>query len=151
MDDTFFSIPEDKRSRLAEGIENHKDGKVNTELPLREIEGRGYRVPNGGIYSTPLDLAKFVLSFMGKPSLLKPESLRKMQTIPPGGRNYGLGLMLIHSRLLDMIGHNGSVPGYTSQFEITLHSRGDAVILMRNYNIGITNLEEAAIDLLERL
>lgn len=74
-----------------------------------------------------------------------------MQTTPAGGRNYGLGLMLMHSRQLDMIGHNGSVPGYTSQFAIALHSGGDAVILMRNYNIGVTNLEEASQNLLERL
>lgn len=56
MKDTFFELPENKRARLAEGMEN-SEGEVNTKLPLREVEGRGYRVPNGGIFSTPRDLA----------------------------------------------------------------------------------------------
>jgi hypothetical protein len=87
---------------------------------------------------------------MGKPPLLKPKSLREMQEIPEGGKRYGLGLMIVKNQTLNVIGHNGSVPGYTSQFAIEQNS-GYAVIMMRNYNTGITEMERASIDLLKEL
>jgi CubicO group peptidase (beta-lactamase class C family) len=34
MDNSFFSVPADKRDRLAEGMNNKRDGAVNTSLPL---------------------------------------------------------------------------------------------------------------------
>jgi len=73
-----------------------------------------------------------------------------MQDIPAGGKNYGLGLMILNNSLWDVIGHNGEVPGYTSQFLIDKQS-GYAVILMRNYNTGSTNLHKAALELLKAL
>lgn len=149
MDDTFFVLPDDKKARLAQGLDN-SNGDINTRLPLHEIQGRGYRVPNGGIFSTPRDLSKFVLSLMGVQPVLTAKSRRQMQNIPDGGKRYGLGLMVINNHLWDVIGHNGSVPGYTSQFLIDQQS-GYAVILMRNYNSGSTDLEQAAFDLLKAL
>jgi CubicO group peptidase (beta-lactamase class C family) len=150
MNNSFFAVPEDKRYRLAQGIDNNKEGAIDTILPLRQVEGMGYRVPNGGIWSTPSDLAKFAIAFMGGYPLLKPKSIREMLVIPPGGKNYGLGMMIRRDRQMTLIGHNGSDPGYKSQLAIEPIS-GDAVILMRNYNVGKTNLEETARDLLERL
>ena len=98
MNDTFFVITDDKLPRLAEGISNNSRGMINTKLPLREIAGRGYRVPNGGIFSTPRDLSKFVMSLTGNPALLKAKSRKEMQSIPDGGKNYGLGLMIIKNK-----------------------------------------------------
>ncbi|MES2278719.1 MAG: serine hydrolase domain-containing protein [Bacteroidota bacterium] len=149
MNDTFFALPDDKRSRMAEGMEN-SNGKVNTKLPLSDLKGRGYRVPNGGIFSTPTDLAKFAFSLQGKPALLTAKSRKIMQEIPDGGENYGLGLMIIKKRGLNIIGHDGSVPGYTADLAIEQNS-GYAVILMRNYNKGATNLVGASNILLEEL
>ncbi|WP_170227704.1 serine hydrolase domain-containing protein [Mucilaginibacter frigoritolerans] len=150
MNDTFFALPDDKRSRLAEGIDNNNKGTVNTSLPLKEIEGRGYRVPNGGIFSTPRDLSKFVASLMGTPQLLSSKSMDQMQVVPPGGKNYGMGLALYHKDGVNIIGHNGSVPGYTAQFAIEKQS-GYAVIIMRNYNSGLIDLERTAYNLLKLL
>ncbi|SFT26112.1 serine hydrolase domain-containing protein [Mucilaginibacter polytrichastri] len=142
MTDTYFALTDDKLSRLAQGMSNGNGG-VNIDLPARELKGRGYRVPNGGIYSTPRDLAKFAMSLTGKLALLSAKSWKQMQEVPPGGEKYGLGLMLYKSADLDVIGHNGSVPGYTSEMGIDQPS-GYAVILMRNYNIGSTNLTSIA-------
>jgi hypothetical protein len=58
--------------------------------------------------------------------------------------------MIMFNRGLDMIGHSGSDPGYTSLLAIDPKT-DDAVILLRNYNTGETNLEVIARDLLERL
>ncbi len=150
MNDTYFDLPKEKFSRLAEGMDNEREGLLNTDLPLFEIKGRGYRVPNGGLFSTPRDLSKFVLSLMGKPNIITEKSLREMQNIPLASSRYGLGLMIIKNKVFNVVGHNGSVPGYTSQFNIEQDS-GYAVILMRNYNKGNTNLERASLDLLKDL
>jgi len=149
MDNSFFTIPDDKRGHLAQGIDNGKDGIVNTELPQRMIDGMGYRVPNGGIWSTATDLGKFVAGLMNG-TLLKPGSVRLMLTVPHGGRNYGLGMMIMHDRQLGMFGHNGSDPGYTSQLTIEPLS-GYSVILLRNYNKGVTDLSEESWAMIERL
>jgi CubicO group peptidase (beta-lactamase class C family) len=150
MDDTFFALPADKAARLTEGIDNSKAGTINTILPRQELKGRGYRVPNGGIFSTPKDLAKFVMTMIGKPALISEESFTQMQEVPPGGKKYGLGLMLYNNGEVNIIGHNGSVPGYTSQFAIEKQS-GYAVILIRNYNTGTISLERTAYNLLKLL
>jgi CubicO group peptidase (beta-lactamase class C family) len=59
--------------------------------------------------------------------------------IPNGGKNYGLGLMLLSPFY---IGHSGSDPGYASALVI-YPKGGYAVILLRNYNVGATNLIKA--------
>jgi CubicO group peptidase (beta-lactamase class C family) len=150
MDNSYFLLPDDKRARLAEGIQNKTDGTVDLERPLSEIAGRGYRIPNGGIFSTPLDLAKFVIALMDGSTLLKPESLRSMQKIPAGGAHYGLGLEIKHLSDIDLVGHNGSVPGYTGEFDIEERT-GNAIILLRNYNFGGTGLDKTARYVLEKL
>jgi len=149
MNDTFFALPNDKMSRLAEGIANN-GANVNTARPLAELKGRGYKVPNGGIYTTPNDLAKFVMSLMGKPSLLTAKSRKQMLIIPPGGNNYGFGIGIFNTPTLKAIGHNGGVPGYTATYYIEQDS-GYAVIMMRNYNNGGTNMDEVSLDLLKQL
>src|ERR1700761_735289 len=135
MDNTFYTVPTDKLGKLAPGIDNERDGAVNTKLPQEQVEGMGYRVPNGGIWSTPTDLAKFALALMsGFPgALITKEHVRQMLRVPDGGKNYGLGIMIMHDRQIDMIGHDGSDPGYTSQLTIEPRS-GYIVILLRNYN-----------------
>jgi CubicO group peptidase (beta-lactamase class C family) len=150
MDDSFFSLSGNKKSRLAEGIDNEREENIDTVLPLQETGGRGYRVPNGGIYSTPADLAKFVISLMsGGTPLLTSGSFHEMKQSPQWNGNYGLGLMISHERGINMIGHNGSVPGYTAQFEF-LERGGYGIILMRNYNKGVTNLGEISRNVLEQ-
>lgn len=144
MDNTFFSIPENKKAELADGIANFNENKLDKINKSPSLKGvldstfGGYTVPCGGIYSTSVDLAKFVIALMGMTSLLDPESLREMQVSVPG-RNYGLGLMLGRYKKLDFIGHGGTVPGYSTQFSIEKHNVY-AVVLLRNYNRGKTNL-----------
>lgn len=107
-------------------------------------------MPNGGIFSTPSDLSKFVLSLMGYPPLLSDESRNEMRRIQKGGKKYAIGLMLFNTENPNIIGHNGSGPGYTSIFVTNLKG-GYAVILFRNYNKGSTDLEEVSRTLLSHL
>ena len=145
MENTFFSIPENKMAELADGITNFDENltdQINQSPSLKGVLDStlgGYTVPCGGIYSTAPDLAKFVMVLMGKTTLLEPESLREMQVVPPGGRYYGLGLMHGRYKKLGFIGHGGLAPGYIAQFSIE-NNNVYAAILLRNYNRGKTNL-----------
>jgi len=156
MDNTFFSVPKNKMAELAEGFVSSKKNlreEIN-ESPSsqRVIDSTlgGYTVPCGGIYSTSLDLAKFVIALMGKTLLFQPESLLEMQVTPPGGSNYGLGLILSRYKTLDFIGHGGLVRGYLAQFSIEKNNVY-AAILLRNYNRGKTNLALGSRKLLNEL
>jgi CubicO group peptidase (beta-lactamase class C family) len=149
MDDTFFALPNNKMRRLAEGMADNR-ANVNTAKPLLELKGRGYKVPNGGIFTAPRDLAKFVMSLMGYHPLLTAKSRAQMLVIPPGGDNYGFGIGIFNKPPLNAIGHNGGVPGYTATYYIEQDSRY-AVIMMRNYNDGSTNMDKVSLDLLKQL
>jgi len=156
MDNTFFLMPENKMAELAEGFVNSRKNLKDKINKIHSSQGDldstlgGYTVPCGGIYSTSLDLAKFVIALMGKTPLLEPESLQEMQVTPPGGSYYGLGLMLAKYKKLDFIGHGGLVRGYLAQFSIEKNNVY-AAILLRNYNRGKTNLALGSRKLLSKL
>jgi CubicO group peptidase (beta-lactamase class C family) len=155
MKNSFFIVPVSDTIRLSFGVGGNS-GKKDIETPYRERKGRGYKVPNGGIYTTPNDLAKFVIALMGKSDkkIISDESRKLMQTIctPSDSRNgYGLGLNISTTDDdLIIIGHSGSIAGYSSYFCFDIKN-GNAVILLRNYNSGKTDLELRSTILLEKL
>ena len=64
MDGPASSRPRDP-SDLAHGYRRQND-KADRTGPDRELEGRGYRVPNGALFSTVSDLARFVAWELGE-------------------------------------------------------------------------------------
>jgi CubicO group peptidase (beta-lactamase class C family) len=52
------------RQNLAHGYQR-RSGKADRTAADRELEGRGYRVPNGGLFSTINDLSKFIAWELG--------------------------------------------------------------------------------------
>jgi CubicO group peptidase (beta-lactamase class C family) len=148
MDNSFFVVPPEKRDQLAPGVDT-RNGRINTRTALRQEDGEGYRVPSGGIWSTPIDLAHFEIALMHG-VLIKEESLRIMVRPSNASRNYGMAMMIMRDKYLTMIGHNGLDPGYTSQLSIDPYT-GNAVILLRNTRPGITDLVSATRDVLSRL
>lgn len=155
MKNSFYIVPVSDTIRLSLGVGTYSDNK-DIKTPYREHKGRGYKVPNGGIYTTPNDLAKFVIALMGTSDkkIINDESRKLMQTIctPNDSRNgYGLGLNISTTNDdLKIIGHSGSIAGYSSYFCFDIKN-GNAVILLRNYNAGKTNLELSSTILLEKL
>ncbi len=155
MKNSFFIVPPSDTIRLSLGVGGSVD-KKDIEIPYREHKGRGYKVPNGGIYSTPNDLAKFTLSLMGvsEKRIISDESRKLMQTLYTLNSNsngYGLGLSINKTDdNLIIMGHEGGVAGYTSYFCFDIMNN-NAVILLRNYNSGKTNLVVCSKTLLEQL
>jgi len=154
MTNTYFEIPENKKIRLAKGMGGGPTATLDYELPLREHEGRGYRIPNGGLYSTPNDMAKFMKACMGYSNILNEESLKALQnTQTPTKRlraNYSFGFNLYEDQGINTVGHGGSTPGYSAHFEFEKSSKF-GIIIMRNYNFGNTNLDLRSNALLRNL
>ncbi|MDX1578809.1 MAG: serine hydrolase, partial [Gemmatimonadota bacterium] len=153
MTSSTFIIGPDPAHRLAVGYANFRDGSIDPGPPAREHAGRGYKVPNGGVYATVGDLATFAAAVMGRTAfeLLQPETRAEVlsaQTPPEAETVYGLGFFLNEVELADgstrtLAGHGGSVAGYNMALVFEPES-GWGVVLGRNYNRGATNLGEAA-------
>lgn len=144
MTNTYFEIPDNKKQYLAKGMAGGPTAELNEKLPLEEHNGRGYRVPNGGLYSTPNDMTTFMKACMGFSEILSDENLKRIQTTQtPTKRlrsNYSFGFDLYEDQGIVTIGHGGSTPGYSAHFEFEKNSMY-GIVIMRNYNFGNTNLD----------
>lgn len=155
MTGSTFVIDDALRPALSLGHANGGDGEVNTEQPAREHAGRGYKVPNGGVYSTVDDLARFAAGVMGRGGVsLLSEGMRaevlSVQTPEDPQQGYGLGFSVGEAEGRVFAGHGGSVAGYTAYLGFE-PATGLTVVLLRNYNRGQTNLGGAARELLAGL
>ncbi len=155
MAGSTFVVGQDLLPALSRGHANGRDGEVDTEQPAREHAGRGYKVPNGGVYSTVDDLARFAAGVMGRGghSLLSDEmraEVLSVQTPEDPDSGYGLGFSVTTADGRVFAGHGGSVAGYTAHL-LFEPATGLTVVLLRNYNRGRTNLGGAARELLAGL
>lgn len=155
MEGSTFIVGDSLLPRLSKGHANGADGDVNTERPAHEHAGRGYKVPNGGVYSTVDDMAAFAAGVMGRggTSLLSDgmrAEVLSVQTPEDPDNGYGLGFSIntVDGRVF--AGHGGSVAGYTA-YLLFEPATGLTVVLLRNYNRGRTNLGRAARELLAGL
>ncbi len=154
MNNTYFKVPENQRENLAKGMAGGPTAELDYERPKREQHEVGYRIPNGGIYSTPGDMAKFMKACMGYSDILNESGIEKLQTTQtPTTRlrsNYSFGFDLYSDQGINTVGHAGSNAGYAAHFEYEKDSEY-GVILMRNYNFGNTNLDLRSNSLLRKL
>jgi CubicO group peptidase (beta-lactamase class C family) len=116
-------------------------GKVDADTAQRENEGgRGYKVPNGAIYTTVGDLARFCSFLMGRgpESVLKSASLEQnltqsaVQADFQLSKGYVLGGMMIRRDTYIAFGHDGAVLGYQA-----------ALYTNRGANVGVIVLANA--------
>jgi CubicO group peptidase (beta-lactamase class C family) len=156
MTGSTFVVADALTPRLAAGYVNRRDGTIDGGPPAREHAGRGYKVPNGGVYSTVADLGRFAGAVSGTPGLqiLSEESRREMlevQTPEDPRSGYGIGLSVtIDEEGRRLASHGGSVAGYTAHLAFDPDAR-IAVVLLRNYDSGDTNLGRAAAALVREL
>ncbi len=156
MKQTVFVMTPELYPHLAVGYSTSGDGTISSAFPALEHWGRGYKVPNGGIYSTVGDLATFAGAIMGTSAveILPAEWRREMMSVqtpesPTAG--YGLGLALRTGESgVRLVGHGGGVAGYNAYLVFDPTSKV-GVVLLRNYNRGNTNLGRSADMLLEEL
>lgn len=135
---TFILDQPDLWERVSVGyVKDQKTGKVSSEASTKEHFGRGYKVPNGGIYSTVGDLAKFAAAMMGEHpvKILSMESRKEMLTAQAPAKTYGLGFMVREGEGPRIVGHNGSVAGYNADLAFELDTKiGIAMLRTTSYN-----------------
>jgi CubicO group peptidase (beta-lactamase class C family) len=169
MTHTAFEPNEAIRSRIAKGYAVRRAGPtgapgastpapaVDAETPAREHEGRGYKVPNGAMYTTIDDLAKFVAFELGAdvPAVLKKatwdDAVSRVYSSDGSLRSgYGLGFQLTRRGDQLIVGHGGSVAGYTAAAHVD-RAAGAGVIVLRSAGGGGVNAGALAMQALEIL
>jgi CubicO group peptidase (beta-lactamase class C family) len=137
MKSSFFEPDDQVRPRIARGYVN-EEGQLDVETAEREHRGRGYKVPNGAVYSTVGDLARFVAFEMGDdvPQVLKKEileeSFERIVTVNPSfRRGYGIGFQVLRLGEVVLRGHSGGLAGYQAEAYFDRSSRV-GVIILRN-------------------
>jgi len=135
MSHAFFEPNDQMRANLARGY-MLQDGTVDSETAEREHRGRGYKVPNGALYTTVGDLARFVSFEMGygPAEVLSAEQLFQNRTrVVVSGANlqagYGIGFMAIRLGNTIIYGHSGEVAGYQAEAYFEPRSRIGVVVL----------------------
>lgn len=154
MTSSTFVVGDRLRPWLSVGYANSANG-IDATMPAREHDGRGYKVPNGGVYSTVVDLARFTGALSAGGTLVTSDAMRRMmltkQTPEAGASGYGFGLQIAaKDGAVTVIGHGGSVAGYTAHLAFDPQSK-IGVILLRNYGGGRTNLAGVATELVRSL
>ncbi len=137
MEHTGFKLTERLRPFAARGFIIRDGTASSTQADQEEMAGRGYKVPNGGLYSTLGDLARFVAFEMGQgPSgVLKKETIdayygRTFSIDAASSSGYGLGLQAEFSGDLIILGHTGSTAGFAAAAKCHRHS-GTGVVAFR--------------------
>ena len=147
MTHTAFEPNATIQPAMAKGYEIGGNGGVTFDQPQREHAGRGYKVPNGALYTTVGDLARFLAFELGEgpESVLKRMALAEHQgrAYSAGGAlsaGYGIGFQLTRRGEHVFLGHNGAVAGYTAQAYVHLPSK-TGIILLRNAAGGKFDLQ----------
>ena len=155
MTSSTFIVTESMRPSLSAGYANGSNGVIDADGPAAEHAGRGYKVPNGGVYASVTDMARFTAALTGAHRPVMSDSMRRAmltkQTPEPGASGYGLGLQLTSPNGGVLVAsHGGSVAGYTCSFAFDPASK-IGVILLRNYGQGRTRLGPVAAETVRAL
>ena len=158
MERTRFELDPTIEADLAVGYEVRGDGQLDDHTAAQEArDGRGYKVPNGAIFTTVDDLARFVALELGR----GPDSVvaRSMLDEAFGGlvatnrilgTGYGLGFMAMTRGGSSYVGHGGSVAGYRAAMYFD-RSRRLGVVVFRNVGGGKQDADRLAVDILSAL
>lgn len=158
MDRTRFELDPAIEADLAVGYEVRGDGKLDDQTAAQEArDGRGYKVPNGAIFTTVDDLARFVALELGR----GPDSVvaRSLLDEAFGGlvatdrfleTGYGLGFMAMSRDGYSYLGHSGSVAGYRAAMYYD-RPRKLGVVVFRNVGGGKQDSDRLAVGILSVL
>jgi CubicO group peptidase (beta-lactamase class C family) len=154
MTSSFYIIPAGDEGRVAVGYHRNSFGMPDGEVAKAEYAGRGYKVPNGGIFTTTGDLTRFIMAqYSDSDRLAKKyrEMMQAIQTPGDGKSGYGFGLEVIYPEGGSKIaGHNGSVAGYRACMIFSPGSKVGAIVL-RNCDYGVAPIEGEVAKVVEGL
>lgn len=135
------------RQNLATGYDVVLAGHWDEETPARELEGRGYKVPNGGLFTTVGDMARFeVFEMLGGPDSVLPkndleENAHRIITTDrelTGGR--GIGFTVLNYSGHVFVGHSGGVSGYSGMAYVQPAAQTGIIVLRNESALGMEKL-----------
>jgi CubicO group peptidase (beta-lactamase class C family) len=163
MTRTAFEPTEAVRHDLARGYTRRgREGPYTSAVPDAELEGRGYKVPNGAILSTVNDMAKFVAWELGHgpagvlDKATQDANYRRVYSSTSARgelrltSGYGLGFQAQRRGEVVLLGHGGSTAGYHASALFHRDSRL-GVIVLRNCDSCRFDAGPVASRILERL
>jgi CubicO group peptidase (beta-lactamase class C family) len=161
MTHTSLVLTPEVQSHLAKGYEmtNLMGSPSSAESDRENRTGRGYKVPNGAIYTTVGDMAKFASFLMGKgpADVLAPSRLLHYQdqyvvrTGEPRFGGYGLGIMFTRERRYIAAGHGGAVSGFSAALYMNRAANVAVVVLGSAVGNGAVDVQELALRALDAL
>ena len=145
------------RANLAHGYRRAQDGTASRAQADRELDGRGYRVPNGALFSTINDLTKFIAWELGEgPATILTKATqdanyaRAFYSNAAQTSGYGVGFQVIRRGDVVMLGHGGSTAGYLASALFNRSARL-GVIVLRNCDSCAMNASSVGTEVLEQL
>jgi len=143
MRHTAFEIEPAIAPDVTRGYDIGNTGTADPAQSVREsITGRGYKVPNGAIYTTVDDLSRFLLLQLGHgpASVVAPARLDSAfnAVLGPDGKptaQYGVGFGVERKGDRNFYGHNGGVAGFSALLEFDRDAQV-GVIVLRNATGG---------------
>ena len=137
---------------LAQGHDETPDGP----RVVRPAANNAASWPAGSIFSTVLDLSRFVIAFMNEGTIdgarvLSPNVIKAMTTprtrIPGGDAWYGYGLELAKDRGVDVVRHGGSRSGYGSSIRMVPSRKFGVIAVANRSGIGMNATAERAMEI----
>ena len=157
MTHTAFEPTPAIREHIARGYAVRRGEPPEWTSADKELEGRGYRVPNGALFSTVDDLARWISFELGEgPSgVLKKETQddlysRVYSADTKLASAYGIAFSARRRSDLVAIGHGGSTAGFLSE-AIFDRATKTGVIVFRNVTGGKLDPGGLAIRVLEQI
>ena len=161
MTHTSLVLTPEVKSHLAKGYQMTSliGSPSSAESDRENRMGRGYKVPNGAIYTTVGDMAKFASFLMGKgpPDVLAPSRLLHYQdqyvvsASEPSFDGYGLGIMFIREGRYIAAGHGGGVSGFSAALYMNRAAGVAVVVLGSAIGDGAVKVHELALRALDAL
>jgi CubicO group peptidase (beta-lactamase class C family) len=161
MSHTALVFSPEMLPHLSKGYEVGPAGKLNADESQREHQnGRGYKVPNGAIYTTVVDLGRFASFLMGEgpDTVLKAAVLEKTLAQSAAQADfalsggYTLGGQITRRDNYVALGHGGGVAGYQAGLQINRDAKV-AVIVLANAigeTVATGDLALKALDMLSK-
>lgn len=135
----FEATPATRQNLTIGYVPGDNGGKLDAEMAEKEHQtGRGYKVPNGALYTTVGDLAKFEqFELLGGPEsvLSRKELEENAHRMIAADRDltsgYGIGFLVQRNQGHVLVGHSGAVAGYVAA-AMFQPSAGTGIIILHN-------------------
>lgn len=138
----------------------HKLGEQDKPVVVRPLADEARELPSGGVFTSLMDYARFVIAFINQGRLdgkqvLSPEVIAKLSTPysnNPAGNDqpharYGYGLNIVNYRGLRVLQHSGSVAGFGALLRMVPERRFAIIILTNRTKALLTGTMDEATEM----